>query len=159
MDQKNKPVKNKRTSTYRGLYTPKNPKKYIGNSKNIIYRSLWERKFMIYCDTSEQIIEWSSEELAIPYLSPLDKRVHRYFPDFIITIKESDNTLKKYVIEIKPKKQTTAPPTPKRKTQSYLYEMMEYSKNEAKWEAARKFCKDKKLEFKIITEDELGIKR
>ena len=74
--------------SYKGRYTPQNPKKYRGDYKNIIYRSLWERKFMVYCDQSNNIIEWGSEEVIIPYISPLDGRVHRYFPDFYIKVKQ-----------------------------------------------------------------------
>jgi hypothetical protein len=154
-----KPTRNKRTSSYRGIYVPKNPQKYVGNVNNIVYRSLWERKYMVFCDTRENIIKWSSEELAIPYKSPLDGRVHRYFPDFIVEVKDTDGKVTTYVVEIKPQKQTVKPKTPQRQTRNYLYEMAEYHKNQAKWEAAKEFCRLKKFEFKIITEAELGIKK
>ena len=145
--------------SYKGKYKPKHPRKYKGDPTNIIYRSLWERKFMTYCDSSNNILEWCSEEIALPYLSPIDNRVHRYFPDFYIKVRESTGIIKKYIIEVKPKKQTLEPIPQKRKTKSYIYEVYEYAKNQAKWEAAREFCKDRKLEFKIITENELGIKK
>ena len=90
--------------TYKGKYTPTNPRKYRGNPSNIIYRSSWERKFMVYCDTNEKIIEWCSEEVIIPYLSPWDGKMHRYFPDFYIKIKQHNGTTKKLIIEVKPKK-------------------------------------------------------
>ena len=80
---------------YSGKYRPKNPKKYVGNSNRIYYRSLWERKFMIYCDFTDSIIEWGSEEVIIPYVSPWDGRVHRYFPDFYIKVRQKDGKLKK----------------------------------------------------------------
>ena len=99
-----------------------------------------------------------SEEFYIPYISPLDNRVHRYFPDFIIKVKESTGQIKTYVIEVKPKKQTRPPKTPKRKTKSYLYECKTYAVNQLKWKAAVEFCEDRRIKFKIITEDELGIK-
>tara|TARA_B100000427_G_C15210063_1_gene464270 strand:+ start:15 stop:455 length:441 start_codon:yes stop_codon:yes gene_type:complete len=145
--------------SYKGKYKPKHPRKYKGDPTNIIYRSLWERKFMTYCDSSNNILEWCSEEIALPYRSPIDNRVHRYFPDFYIKVRESTGIIKKYIIEVKPKKQTLEPIPQKRKTKSYIYEVYEYAKNQAKWEAAREFCKDRKWEFKIITENELGIKK
>jgi hypothetical protein len=141
--------------SYKGKYQPSNPQKYKGNPTNIIYRSLWERKFMVYCDTNENIIEWQSEEKAIPYRSPVDGKIHRYFPDFLIKVKESNGTIKNYMIEIKPAKQTVPPPKPKRQTQRYISEVYEYAKNQAKWEAAREFCKDRQWEFKVLTENEL----
>ena len=109
--------------SYKGRYTPKNPKKYRGNPHNVIYRSLWERKFMVYCDHSESIIEWGSEEVVIPYKSPWDGRIHRYFPDFYIKIKTNEGTTKKLIVEIKPKKQTKAPKEPEIKTKRYLNEV------------------------------------
>jgi hypothetical protein len=144
--------------SYKGKYQPSHPKKYKGNPTNIIYRSLWERKFMVYCDTNENIIEWGSEELALPYRSPVDNRIHRYFPDFYIKVKESNGLTKKYIIEIKPQKQTIEPKVPKRKTKGYIYEVVEYAKNQAKWKAAEEWCLDRGYEFKVLTENELGIK-
>jgi hypothetical protein len=143
--------------SYKGKYQPSYPQKYKGNPTNIIYRSLWERKFMRYCDLNENILEWGSEEIALPYRSPIDNRIHRYFPDFYIKVKESNGSIKKYLIEIKPKKQTIEPQVKKRKTKGYIYEVYEYAKNQAKWKAAEEFCKDRQWEFKVLTEDELGI--
>ena len=74
---------------YKGLYKIKNLSKYKGNPAKVTYRSLWERKFMVYCDNNPNILKWSSEEIIIPYRSPIDKRIHRYFPDFWIQIKNS----------------------------------------------------------------------
>lgn len=143
---------------YRGKFQPSYPKKYKGDVRNIIYRSLWERRFMIYCDTNEKILEWGSEEIALPYRSPIDNKIHRYFPDFYIKyINKSGKTVKS-LIEVKPLKQTTPPVKPKRKTKGYLYEAYEYAKNQAKWKAARDFCDDRMWEFKVLTEKELGIK-
>ena len=144
--------------SYKGKYSPTNPKKYKGDANNVIYRSLWERRFMKYCDTNVNILEWGSEEIIVGYISPLDNRPHRYFPDFYIKVKESTGQIKKYLIEIKPKKQTVEPEKKQRVTKGYLYEVMEYAKNQAKWSAARNFCKDNGWEFKILTEAELGIK-
>ena len=139
-------------------YKPSHPNKYQGDSSNIICRSSWERKFCRYCDLNENIIQWCSEELIIPYISPVDKRVHRYYPDFIIRVKESTGQIKTYVIEVKPKRQTQPPKKKSRVTKSYIYECKTYAVNQAKWKAATEFCEDRRINFKIITEDELGIK-
>jgi len=143
---------------YKGKFRPSIPKKYRGDYTNIIYRSLWELKFMKYCDTNQNILEWGSEEFFIRYISPIDNRAHRYFPDFYIKVRENTGQIKKYVIEIKPKKQCIEPKVQKRKTKAYIREVCEYAKNQAKWEAATEYCKDRKLEFKVLTENELGIK-
>ena len=141
--------------SYKGKYQPSFPKKYKGDPTNIVYRSLWERTFMKYCDTNENILEWFSEEIAVPYRSPIDNKIHRYFPDFYIKVKESNGQIKKYIIEIKPKKQTIEPIPQKRKTKGYIYEVYEYAKNQAKWKAAEEFCTDRGYEFKVLTEDDL----
>jgi len=142
---------------YRGKYYPSHPRKYKGDPTNIIYRSLWERKFMVYCDKNQNILEWASEEIAIPYRSPIDNRVHRYFPDFYMKVKEFNGKIKRYVIEVKPAKQTKPPAKPKRQTKGYIREAYEYAKNQAKWKMAREFCADRQWEFKVVTEKELGI--
>jgi|TARA_R100000005_G_C4946853_1_gene169012 hypothetical protein len=139
-------------------YKPSFPKKYKGDPNNIICRSSWERKFCHWCDMNENIILWGSEEFCIPYRSPVDGRVHRYFPDFIIKVKEQTGDIKTYVIEVKPKKQTKEPKKPARATKRYISEVKTYAVNTAKWKAADEWCKDRLIEFKIITEDHLGIK-
>ena len=143
--------------SYKGKYYPSYPRKYKGDPTNIIYRSLWERKFMVYCDKNESILEWASEEIAIPYRSPIDNRVHKYFPDFYMKVKERGGKVKRYVIEVKPAKQTKPPIKPKRQTKGYIREAYEYAKNQAKWKMAREFCADRQWEFKVVTEKELGI--
>ena len=143
--------------SYKGKYYPSYPRKYKGDPTNIIYRSLWERKFMVYCDKNESILEWASEEISIPYRSPIDNRVHRYFPDFYMKVKERGGKVKRYVIEVKPAKQTKPPVKPKRQTKGYIREAYEYPKNQAKWKMAREFCADRQWEFKVVTEKELGI--
>lgn len=142
---------------YKGKYKPSYPQKYKGDPTNIIYRSLWERKFMKYCDLNENILEWGSEEIALPYVSPIDNRYHRYFPDFYIKVKETNGKIKKYLIEIKPKKQTIEPQVKKKVTKGYIYEVTEWAKNQAKWKAAKEFCEDRQWEFRVLTEDDLGI--
>ena len=143
--------------SYKSKYKPNYPNKYKGDPNNIICRSSWERRFCSWCDLNENIIEWGSEEFWIPYLSPVDNRVHRYFPDFIIKLKESTGQIKTYVIEVKPKRQTQPPKPKSRVTKGFLYEAKTYAVNQAKWKAADEWCKDRMLEFKIITEFELGI--
>ena len=138
--------------SYKGLYRPTNPKKYVGNTNQIVYRSLLERRFMRYCDLNKDILYWASEELPVRYYSPLDKKYHRYFPDFIVKTVNND----KYMIEIKPSRQAVKPKPPKKKTKSYMRESFEYIKNQAKWQAAKAYCEDKGMQFKIITEKDLG---
>ena len=143
---------------YKGKYKVRCPYKYKGDPTKVIYRSLWELKFMRYCDSNINILEWGSEEMYVWYRSPVDNRPHRYFPDFYIKAKESNGKIKKYIIEVKPKKQTAPPPKPKRQTKGYLREAYEYAKNQAKWKAANEWCLDRGFEFKVLTEKELGIK-
>ena len=139
-------------------YTPIYPSKYQGNAKHIICRSSWERKFCQWCDMNNSIISWASEEFSIPYVSPKDNRVHKYYPDYLIKVKEKNDMIKTYVVEVKPYKQTRPPKTPKRKTKSYLTECVTYAVNQAKWKAAKEFCEDHRIEFKVVTEKELGIR-
>ena len=143
--------------SYKGKYRPNNPLKYRGDYRNIIYRSLWELKFMKYCDSNQNILEWGSEEFWLPYRSPLDNKVHRYFPDFYIKVRETTGKINKMIIEVKPKRQCIEPKRPKRKTKGYIYEVREYARNQAKWKAAKSYCLDRGYEFKILTENELGI--
>lgn len=109
---------------YKGRYSPVNPKKYQGNPSNIIYRSLWERKFMKWCDMNSDVIKWGSEETVIPYISPIDNKIHRYFVDFYIQVRTKKGELKSYLIEVKPKKYTKPPDTnPKKKTRTWFSEV------------------------------------
>lgn len=141
-----------------GFFKPKNPNKYKGDPTNIVYRSGWELKLMLYLDSRKDVISWGSEEIIIPYRSPLDGKIHRYFPDFIVTKINSDGKKETVLIEVKPKKQTV-PPEPKAKANKrYLTEVANWGKNEAKWKAAKEYCKDRGWSFHIFTEKELGIK-
>ena len=146
--------------SYKGKYNPKNPHKYKGDPTNIIYRSLWELKLMMYLDEHRDVVQWASEEFFIPYKSPIDGRYHRYFPDFWMKKKNGSVT----VIEVKPAAQTKKPDVKKknatptgRVSRRYLTEVKNYGINTAKWKAAREFCEDRKWDFKIMTEKELGI--
>lgn len=143
--------------TYKGRYKVANPSKYIGDTREVIYRSTWELKFMKYCDHNNSVLEWGSEEIVIPYISPIDNRMHRYFVDFFIKVKQQDGQIKKYLIEIKPSKFVAPPEKPKRKTQHYINEVFTWGVNQAKWKSAREYCKTKGWQFEILTEKELGI--
>lgn len=139
-------------------YVPINPDKYAGDPTCIIMRSSWETKFALWCDNNPHVVKWSSEETIVPYRCPTDGKVHRYFIDFRIQVKNKAGNLVTYLIEIKPAVQTRPPAIPTRKTQRFLTEVMTWGKNEAKWKAATEYAKDRGWEFKILTEYDLGIK-
>lgn len=141
---------------YQGIFRPKNPHKYIGDSNNIVYRSSWECRVMNWLDQNDDILSWASEELTIPYKSPVDNRFHRYFPDFLVKVRTRDGNTKTMMIEIKPKKQTLPPEQRKRVTKQYIEEVMTYGVNQAKWKAAQEYCLDRGWEFKVMTEEHLG---
>lgn len=143
---------------YKGKFKPKFPDKYLGDPTNIIFRSSWEKKFMVWCDSNSSVLKWQSEETIIPYRCPTDNRIHRYFVDFRIQIRDKVGVLKTYLVEIKPDSQTKPPVYPGRKTQRYLTEAMTFMKNQAKWKAAEQFAKDRGWDFVILTENHLGIK-
>jgi len=142
---------------YSGLFKPRNPQKYIGDSTNIVYRSSWEVKVMSWLDLNDDIISWASEELIVPYKSPIDGQWHRYFPDFLVKMRTRDGKFKTMMLEVKPKKETAPPPPPKRITENYIKAVKTWGVNEAKWKAAIEFCKDRTWEFRVITEDHLGL--
>jgi hypothetical protein len=139
---------------YSGKFFPENPKKYKGDVNNIIYRSLWERSVMVKLDLWDTILEWSSEELRIPYRSPLDNKIKMYFPDFVVKMKTIKGE-RKAILEVKPHRQTVEPKKPKRTTKTYINELMEYGRNQAKWEAARNLCADRGWDFIVLTEYEI----
>jgi hypothetical protein len=145
-------------SSYKGFFRPRNPSKYKGNPANIIYRSGWEAKFMSYLDNHPDVLEWSSEEVAIPYLSPIDGKYHRYFPDFIVKRKDVNGKIETIMVEIKPKKQTVPPTRKSRITKKYIMEVQTWGINSSKWEAAEKYCKARNWRFMKLTEDELNIR-
>ena len=141
---------------YSGICKPTHPQKYRGNPSNIIYRSLWERKFMVFCDSNPSILEWGSEEIIIPYRAP-DGKLRRYFPDFYIKVREKSGRITKYIIEVKPKKQTKPPNDKNKKTAAYRNAALTFAKNQSKWSAAREYCEDRQMNFLILTEDHLGV--
>jgi hypothetical protein len=138
-----------------GFFKPKNPKKYIGDPTNIIFRSSWEKRVMEWLDTNTNVIRWGSEEVIIPYVSPIDNKVHRYYTDFYVEAVGRDGETRKMLLEVKPKVQTQEPKKPQRTTKRYITEVMTYGVNQAKWKAAEDFCRNRGWEFRLITETEL----
>lgn len=118
--------------TYKGYFKPKFPEKYKGNANNIIYRSLWERHCMVYFDQNPNVVKWCSEEVIVPYKSPIDGRYHKYFPDFLIQVKNKYDSIETILIEVKPFKETHEPKKKKRVTKNYLYEVKTWGINSAK---------------------------
>lgn len=144
--------------TYKGYFKPRNPSKYKGDPTNIIYRSRWESKFMNYLDSHPDVLKWSSEEIIIPYRSPVDGKVHRYFPDFVVQKRNPQGIIETLMVEIKPADQTKAPVKKKTINKAYINEVMTWGVNQAKWKAAKEYCEDRKWKFLILTEKELNIK-
>jgi hypothetical protein len=137
-----------------GIFKPINPQKYKGDPTNIVYRSGWECRLMSHFDLHPDVIWWSSEEKIIPYRSPIDNKIHRYFPDFLVHMKTSSGKLETVLVEVKPKAQTI-PPTRSKNQRKYLSEVMTWGVNEAKWRAAEEYCKDRGYKFMIMTEDHI----
>lgn len=144
--------------SYQGYFKPKNPQKYKGDPTNIVYRSSWELKLMTYLDLHKDIVTWGSEELFIPYRSPIDNKIHRYFPDFIVTKINKEGKKETALIEVKPAAQTKPPKKQEKVTRKYITEVTTWGINEAKWKAANEYCKDRGWSFHIFSERELGIK-
>lgn len=113
---------------------------------------------MDYLDKHQDVITWQSEEFYIPYRSPIDNRIHRYFPDFLVKKREKDGTVKTVLIEVKPEKQTKPPKHPGKVTKTYIKEVYTWGVNEAKWKAAEEYCQDRGWSFHVFTEKQLGIK-
>ena len=143
---------------YSGKFSPKNPQKYRGDATNIVYRSTWECRVMNWLDNAESVLEWGSEEFSISYMSPVDGKPHRYFPDFYVKSRKADGTVEVQILEIKPHKQTVEPQKKSRVTKQYINEVVTYGVNQAKWKATNEFCLDRGWKFKVLTEYDLGIK-
>ena len=142
--------------SYEGRYKIKNPDKYAGDPTKVVYRSLWERNAFRWCEDNPKVKLWNSEEVVVPYVSTVDKKLHRYFVDLLIQMDDKQT----YLVEIKPKNQTIAPKK-RRKTKKYINEVLTYAKNNDKWEAADQFAKHKGWKFQVWTEEtlkNLGIK-
>lgn len=143
--------------SYKGRYTIKNPEKYAGDAKKVIYRSLWERNTFRWCENNPKVKLWNSEEVVVPYVSSIDKKLHRYYVDLLIQMEDK----KTYLIEIKPKKETQPPQSRSRKTKKFINEQLTYIRNNEKWEAANKFAQHNGWKFQVWTEEtlkNLGIK-
>lgn len=138
---------------HQGKFKPRHPEKYKGNPTNIIYRSSWELRLMSYLDKHPDVIQWASEEMFVPYRSPIDNKVHRYFPDFIIKKKNGETIM----IEVKPASQVKPPIKKDKVTKRYIKEVYTFGVNQAKWEAAKQYCKNNGWKFQIITENELNL--
>ena len=131
-----------------GQYQVINPKKYVGQGMPR-YRSGWEHSFMRFCDTNDNIMQWASESIRIPYLHPLTGKMTTYVPDFLITYKTRDNTLRAELIEIKPKGQSAITEGQKPRDRAVV------AVNYAKWDAATKWCRNQGLTIRVITEDDM----
>lgn len=140
---------------------PVNREKYKGKDYPR-YLSSWELKLFRFCDMNSDVIEWGSENIVIPYLNPIDNRVHNYIVDAFIKLKTKEGT-KKFLVEVKPYKQTLKPVSRLTKTnkvpKSLVYEQLAYIKNQAKWGAAKDWCKKRDIEFTILTEHQLNIRK
>ena len=142
----------KRGKYHQGKFYPKNPEKYVGDINNIIYRSSWELKVLIFFDENPNVISYNSEEIVIPYMCATDGRQHRYYPDFLVKFKKRDGSIVTTLVEVKPEKQTKPPVPPKRRTKRFLQEIETYAKNRSKWDYAIEWCKQKGIEFTLLTE-------
>lgn len=152
----NKNLGKKNTNYKQGIFNPKNPKKYKG-SLPIIYRSGLELKSFRYLDNNPNVITWGSESVIIPYQSPMDGKMHRYYVDLVASLKSKDGTIKKLLIEVKPERQTKPPTiTSRKKQKTILYENHQWVINQAKWNAAKNWCKTKNYLFIILNENHLN---
>lgn len=154
MRHKRRSTKRKKSRYHQGKYDLENPEKYVGAVDKIFYRSSWEFRYMMYCDRNPTILKWNSEDVIVPYVSPKDGKVHRYFVDFWIQFKSKDGDVKMALIEIKPLVQTKMPRKKKDQTR-YLKEVETYAVNRAKWDAAEIFANKRKASFVVLTEKEL----
>lgn len=141
--------------TYKGIFKPKNPLKYAGKVDNIVYMSGWELKVMQWLDSHPDVIQWASEEFAIPYLSPVDQKIHRYYPDFFVKMKNKQGKLDALIIEVKPKSNMSRPKQPKKQTPRFIKEVVTYEVNKAKWSSATKFCEERGMKFVVMTEEHI----
>jgi len=142
---------------YKGKYTIKDKRKYMGDASKVVYRSLWERQAFRWCESNPRVKKWNSEEVVVPYKCKTDNKLHRYYVDLLIELDNKDVIL----VEIKPKNQTMPPKKGSRKTKRYINEVTTYIKNTSKWEAAQQYADHKGWKFQVWTEDtltNLGIK-
>lgn len=138
-----------------GVYKPQNPNKYVGDVANIIYRSSWELRFFQWCDVNDSVLAWQSEETIIPYLCETDNKMHRYFLDVKLKIKDRNGKIGIFLVEIKPYAQTIPPKYPGKQTKRYLQEVETFVKNQSKWKAAKAYAEQRNMKFLVLTEKEL----
>lgn len=131
-----------KTKFKQGLFKPKNKSKYVGNVDHIVYRSSWELDVFNFLDLNSNVTKWNSEGIIIPYY--MDRKKHKYYVDLLVEINE-----KVYLIEIKPYKETVPPKG------DNIRELLTFKKNTLKWNAAREYCKERNIEFLILTEKDI----
>lgn len=142
---------------HQGFFHPQNPRKYVGDASNIVYRSGLEFRLMRYFDQHPSVLQWASEEIKIPYIRPDDGNHHLYYPDFLVKLRQTSGGEQVVLIEVKPAKHLKPPPPPKTKAQErrFLKESLTFAINKAKWEAAEQWCRKRNAEFLILTEQEI----
>ena len=146
---------------YQSYFVPKNPKKCtnVRRGQQIFARSSWETRMFNWLDLNENVLEWGSEIVKVPYIFDVDQKLHNYIPDILCRIKENDNKIQVYLLEIKPQKQTQPPKVPRNKTKkavkNYAYAKQQYIQNQNKWKYAKSFCEGKKWKFRLVTEQNL----
>lgn len=142
-----------------GLFRPSNPSKYVGDVNNIVYRSSWEFRFFQWCDVNPAVVSWQSEETVIPYICETDNKMHRYFVDVKLRIRDAKGNIGTFLVEIKPYAQTIPPKHSGKKTrlyeQRYMQEVETFVKNQSKWKAARAYAEQRGMKFLVLTEKEL----
>jgi hypothetical protein len=133
----------------KGLYTPVNLEKYLGDPAKIRFLSRWELRFMVFCDTNRDVIAWGSEEIKLAYAHPIKNRVAMYIPDFVIKFKDKDDRIRTEIVEIKPMKETVLT------ERSSNYDKISIAVNHAKWAAAEAFCAQNGMKFRVLTEQSI----
>lgn len=141
---------------YKGKYKPINPSKYAGDPTTITYRSGLERKFMRYLDLHTDVLAWNSEEVIVPYRSPVDNRMHRYFVDFWVRLKDAEGNIGHLLVEVKPLAQCREPVKKSRASRRFLMEVRTWGVNKAKWAAAKAYADSRGWRFVIMTEKEIN---
>jgi Straboviridae/Kyanoviridae head completion nuclease len=144
---------------YQGVFTPKNPQKYLGDVNRIVFRSLWERRVMIMFDEDDRVLKWNSEEVIVPYRSPKDGLIHRYFVDFCVQVKLPNGTTKIRLVEVKPSNKLVQPVPKKKITNKFLKELLDYEVIQSKKRAAEAYCADRGWEYVFLTEHDLFPKK
>lgn len=144
---------------HQGNFKPVNPQRYVGNKSEIVYRSSWELKMMLWCDLNPSVVKWNSEGMKIPYWSNADQKQRTYWIDFIVQYKTSDGSLRTTLIEIKPEAETKPPPKRGKKQDRFLAETYTWEVNKCKWDAAKKYAAQNGMEFLVMNEYDLGIKK